>query len=218
MSLAQRSFMQKAAMAVAPVVLAFATNAQALEMAQGQCMAPTQLMPLLKAEGQGTEVVGNRVWGKEVDQKGGRLMNVFTINNKGEAYRFEGDAKLGDPNTQFCLVSSLTGASKHPSGVFTLPAAIPENGVFANALRAEKDNYGNVPVLSGQYNGAIYVVVANPSVKDAVNGRVYVGNADPNRKPTILSSLANVSVTQVVAQSSTGTRLLAQNGPAAPAR
>ena len=97
MSLAQKSFMQKAAMAVAPLALVFAAGtAQAQSLTPGKCYDRDAVDAVLAQEKQVVIGTGNRV----ADQLGS---NIFTRNKSGSlGYNLEGNEPLGKRSTEMC--------------------------------------------------------------------------------------------------------------------
>lgn len=100
------------ALAGAASLFAGATAAHALE--PKQCGSAAEMTEALKAEGQKSVIVGNRM-ALEFDAQGNvidspRITNIFTVNESGEGYNLEGNRPLGTPSTEFCVRAKYVSA------------------------------------------------------------------------------------------------------------
>jgi hypothetical protein len=192
---------QVAAPAATAIAVAFAANANALDLKLGQCLPAADMMSQLKAEGQKSVVLANRIWSDQEKKIGGRYVNVFTSNDSGDlGYQIEGDSVLGEGKqaTKFCLVSDYTNIHLYDGRGRLLPSTIPHPSNLATMVRSVMDSRGFKPMLVAQRNGATFVVTGNPDVRDSYNAVMFVGNSDLKQKTASLESFAQTNYSQNV--------------------
>ncbi len=174
--------------------VAFAANANALQ--PGQCLPAAEMMSQLKAEGQKSVIFANRIWGDEQKKIGGRYINVFTSNDQANlGYQIEGDAVYGENKaaTKFCVVSDYTEIYLYNGKGNNLPSSIPQPSSLAAVVNNEDERRGLRPVMVMSRNGAVMVLAANPDIRNAYNGVMFVGNANPAKKAGELGGFAQVT-------------------------
>ena len=200
MSLALRFKSSAIALTAAAVFSSVAANgAHALDLEPGQCLPAAEMMSRLKAEGQKSVIVADRVWVDRNNQIAGRKFNVFTSNVDGsKGYNIEGNAPMGSPSSEFCLGSDYTDVSLYNSKGQTLPPSILPNSHLASAIQAGIARNHQSPMMVAHRNGAILVISGNPDNKTNINGALLVGNNDVNKKAGILNLFANVDYSQNV--------------------
>lgn len=181
-----------------PVALAvtgaFASPAYAVEMGPDGCLPPAKLMAQLQAEGQMTAVKADRLYPATADSPARATFVAFTTNENGtRGYSFEGDQPYGIPSTKFCLSKIFTKTKVLNANVAFIPAGVAADGNLGKIIRYSSVTKHFNPVFYGESDGAITVVVGNPSIKGHFNGMILVGNNDPTVKADDQGGLSGLS-------------------------
>ena len=187
MSLASKDFSTTAkAWSVALLSTMFmAANANAVEMGPDGCLPPAELMAQLKAEGQGSIIIADRVVQATPNSPATGVFAFSTAPKSGKAgkgYSFEGDQPSGTPSTKFCLAGTYNNAFALDVSVAKIPAGVASNSNLAKAINFAIKEKGFNPIFYGEKNGSITVVVGDPMKKGQLNGMILLGNNDPKRQ------------------------------------
>ena len=172
-----------------PVAMALtsliASPAYAVEMGKDGCLPPAELMAQLKAEGQGSVIAGQRIIPKSAKNPQETTVFAFSTALKsgefGKGYSFEADKPNGEPGFKLCLSGIYNKARALDVSKAEIPAGVAANSNLAKVINIQMTDYKLNPIFYGEKNGAITVVVANPTLHNKFNGVIIIGNNDPKR-------------------------------------
>lgn len=192
-----------------PVVTALtsmiASPAYSVEMGKDGCLPPAELMAQLKAEGQGSVIVGQRIIEKSAKNPQETTVFAFSTALKsgefGKGYSFEADKPNGEPGMKLCLNGIYDKARALDVSKAEMPDGVAANTNLAKVINLQMNDYKMNPIFYGEKNGAITVVVAAPHKKDQLNGTMLVGNNDPSRKVGIQGGFINIGYSPIYVQS-----------------
>ena len=99
---------------------------------------------------------------------------------------------MGTAPTKMCVASEFNNARGLDVGNSSIPVGVAANSNLAKAIDFSIKEKGFNPIFIGEKNGAITVVVGDPTKKDQANrqnGIILIGNNDPARKSGDLGGL-----------------------------
>lgn len=204
------------AMALTSII---ASPAYAVEMGKDGCLPPAELMAQLKAEGQASVIVGQRVVEKSAKNPQETTVFAFSTALKsgefGKGYSFEADKPNGEPGFKFCVSGIYNKARALDVSKANIPDGVDANSNLAKVIDYSAKQYGYNPIFYGEKNGAITVVVGNPKLQNKANGMIFIGNNDPKRPADDQGGFINLGYSPTYAQSLASTTLNGQTIAAA---
>lgn len=160
-------------------VLASLISSPALALEPRQCLPMAEMNAALRAEGQRTLIIGNRVALRNdaTRESGLRVqgwVNTFTSNDDGSVgYNLEGDRPVGQPSTRVCVAGKFTNIRLYDARRPGVPPAALRGGPFDDFLRRNERN-GIRPMLQAD------AISAGPN-SEARRGNVVTLEADVAR-------------------------------------
>jgi hypothetical protein len=150
MSFGKKSFV-RAALGLAGAVSAFACAAPALAMDGGECYSMEQMNQNLRAEGQSTLVIGDRIAATSNERgeitSSVRHVNTVTSNPDGSlGYQIEGNNSRSAPSTNVCIASRLTNVRLFDARKPSIPRDAYLGGVF-NGIVDRHASIGTRPMV-----------------------------------------------------------------------
>ena len=150
MSFGKKSF-ARAALGLAGAVSAFACVAPAMAMEGGECYSMEQMNQNLRAEGQSTLILGDRVaaigYEGRTDTTIVRKMNAVTANADGSlGYQIEGNNSRSTPSTNVCVGARLTNVRLYGARKPSIPREAYLGGIF-NTIIDEHASIGTRPMV-----------------------------------------------------------------------
>lgn len=182
-----------------------ASPAHAVEMGPDGCLPPAELMAQLKAEGQGSVVVSNRLVPKSANNPKDTTVFAFSTALKsgefGKGYSFEADKPSGEAGFKLCMSGIYNKARALDVSRSEIPDGVNANSNLAKSLNFLIKEKGFNPIFYGEKNGAITVIAGDPTKKDQLNGFILIGNNDPKRPADDKGSLMGLGYSPAYAQS-----------------
>jgi hypothetical protein len=173
--------------------------ADALSTDSDGCMTLAEFNEQLPAEGQGSVIVAESVIPAKPSSPARSSLQVFTAlkNGKvGKGYSFVADTPMGVRATKLCIAGEYNYARGLDVESASIPVGVAANSNLAKVIEFFIRDKGFNPMFIGERNGAIVVVVGDPSKKDQanlVNGFILVGNNDPTVKAGDLGALRHLN-------------------------
>lgn len=220
MSFGKKSF-ARAALGVIGAVSAFACTAPALAMEGGECYSMEQMNQNLRAEGQSTLILGDRV--AAIGHEGRpdttivRKMNAVTANPDGSlGYQIEGNNSRSTPSTNVCVAARLTNVRLYDARKPSIPREAYLGGDFNRIVEGNAE-VGTRPMViadtihrnrdgSGYHRGLPMVVFGN------MEGRSASISTYDGHQAEMLALMNNTDYTPVALQR-LGDRQLASLSP-----
>ena len=131
---------------------AMCASSPALAVDAGQCLPIDQFNTAMKAEGQRTLIIGNRVAVNDTTKtasgvEANRFMNAISANEDGSlGYQFEGNRPRGEPSTEVCVAAKLTNVRLYDARRASIPAAAYLGGSF-NKIVDTNASVGTRPMV-----------------------------------------------------------------------
>lgn len=201
--MARTALMTSALGAVFAASLCAATPAQALE--PRQCLPMAEMNEALRAEGQRTMIIGDRVAINDDGSRASgarfdRYVNTVTSNTDGSlGYQLEGDLPRAQASTNVCVRAKLTNVRMYDARRDSIPQAAYLGGQFDAVVR-ENAERGTRPMLiadtlhpssGAERRGLPVVVFGNiPGRTGSIATRL------PDGKPQFLIGMADTEYTQ----------------------
>lgn len=186
--MAFKDTLKRAFIPVAMVASVIATPAYALETDKDGCMSVAEFNKQLPAAGQGSVIVAESVIQANASSPVRTSLVVFTALKNGavgKGYSFLADTPMGTPPTKMCVSREFNNARGLDVENASIPVGVAANSNLAKAIDFSIKEKGFNPIFIGEKNGAITVVVGDPSKKDQanrLNGIILLGNNDPKVK------------------------------------
>lgn len=205
------------ALTAAFATASLATSAYALE--PKQCLPMAEMNAALKAEGQRTMIIGDRLALRADDVH--RYANAVTSNADGSlGYQLEGDRPRAQASTSMCVAAKLTNIKFFDASRPGVPRQAMLGGKIDEVLKAN-ETIGSRPMVvadtahqdgKGGYRIGLPLVVSGNV--PARSGVMYA--REPNGEPVKLMLLGALDYTPAGLQRAQGVTTLALNTPAAP--
>jgi len=187
--------LKRAFLPVAMAASVIASPAYALETDKDGCMSVAEFNRQLPAEGQGSVVIAERVIPASPTSPARSSFVMFTALKSGQVgkgYSFIADSPMGTAPTKMCVASDFNNARGLDVGNASIPVGVAANSNLAKVIDFSIKEKGFNPIFIGEKNGAITVVVGDPTKKDQanrLNGIILLGNNDPAIKAGDLGGL-----------------------------
>lgn len=181
MSFGKKSF-ARAALGIVGAVSAFACAAPAIAMEGGECYSMEQMNQNLRAEGQSTLIIGDRIAARSNERgeitSSVRHVNTVTSNPDGSlGYQLEGNNSRSAPSTNVCVGARLTNVRLFDARKPSIPRDAYLGGVF-NTMVDSRAEIGTRPMViadtihrnrdgSGYHRGLPMVLFGNMEGRSA---------------------------------------------------